>query len=618
MVRVLALVGLALCGLLVVFYGVSRGDWLRGFLAALTLAMAILPEELPVILTVFLALGAWRMSRKRVLTRHMPAIEMLGAATALCVDKTGTLTMNRMSVTRLYAKGETYDLSQQAVSALPEQFHELAEFAMLASQPDPFDPMDRAIRELGDEALQGTEHLHASWKVVREYPLAKSLLAISEVWVSPDSAQFVIATKGAPEAVADLCHLPEHEAAHLNESVARMAAEGLRVLGVAKAPFSGTPLPDQQHDFEFEFLGLIALADPVRPTVPSAIQECQTAGIRVIMITGDYPGTAMSIARQIGLESADVAITGPEVAAMDDQTLRDRVTRASVFARAVPEQKLQLVNALKANGEIVAMTGDGVNDSPALKAAHIGIAMGQRGTDVAREAADLVLLDDDFSSIVQAVRLGRRIFDNLKKAMAYIFAIHVPIAGLSLCAVLFRWPLILEPVHVAFLELIIDPACSIVFEAEAEEADIMQRPPRPATEHLFNKRMVIMSLLQGFGVLVILLTIFAVALHRGQSEENARTLTFTALVIANLALIVANRSWSRTILAILRTPNPAMWWVAGSAFVFLALVLYVPFLRALFHFSTLHPGDIGVCVGAGAVSIAWFETLKALDRRLGS
>ena len=616
MVRRLALAGLGLCLLLVVYYGLTRGDWLRGFLAALALAMAILPEELPVVLTVFLALGAWRMSRNRVLTRRMPAIEMLGAATTLCVDKTGTLTMNRMSVTRLYAKGETYDLSRQPVAAVPEEFHELAEFAILASQPDPFDPMDRAIRELGDEALEGTEHLHANWKVVREYPLAKNLLAISEVWASPDRAQFVIAAKGAPEAVTDLCHLPEQEVAPLNAAVARMAAEGLRVLGVAKAEFSSQTLPELQHDFDFEFLGLIALADPVRPTVPAAIKECQAAGIRVIMITGDYPGTAMSIARQIGLERASGAITGPEVAAMNERTLRERVTASNVFARAVPEQKLQLVNALKANGEIVAMTGDGVNDSPALKAAHIGIAMGQRGTDVAREASGLVLLDDDFSSIVQAVRLGRRIFDNLKKAMAYIFAIHVPIAGLSLCAVLFRWPLILEPIHIAFLELIIDPACSIVFEAEEEEADIMRRPPRAAAERLFNRQMIAMSLLQGFGVLIILLAIFAVALSRGQREQDARALTFTALVIANLALIATNRSWSRTIFGILRMPNPAMWWVVSGALVFLFLVLYVPFLRSLFHFSTLHLDDLALCAGAGLVSMAWFEAVKAwLGRR---
>ena len=619
MVRMLALTGLGLCVLLIVFYGLTRGDWLRGFLAALTLAMAILPEELPVVLSVFLALGAWRMSRKRVLTRHVAAIEMLGAATALCVDKTGTLTVNQMSVTRLFVKGETYDLTKESAGPIPEQFHELAEFATLASQPDPFDPMDRAIRALSGEALKGTEHLHASWKMVREYPLAKNLLAISEVWVSPDSAQLVIAAKGAPEAVADLCHLQVQETEQLNASVAQMAAEGLRVLGVAKAQFAGMDLPHWQHDFDFEFLGLIALADPVRSTVPAAVRECQTAGIRVIMITGDYPGTAMSIARQVGLESADGAITGPEVASMDDLILRGRVRRASVFARAVPEQKLQLVNALKANGEIVAMTGDGVNDSPALKAAHIGIAMGERGTDVAREAADLVLLNDDFSSIVEAVRLGRRIFDNLKKAMAYIFAIHVPIAGLSLCAVLFRWPLILEPVHVAFLELIIDPACSIVFEAEEEEADIMQRPPRSATEHLFHTQMVVTSLLQGFGVLVILLLIFAVALYRGQGEADARALTFTALVMANIALIVTNRSWSRNVLAILRTRNPAMWWVAGSAIFFLGLALYVPFLKQLFHFSTLHPYDIALCIGAGVVSMAWFELLKGLQgrRRVG-
>lgn len=616
MVRVLALFGLALCSLLVVFYGLTRGDWLRGFLAALTLAMAILPEELPVVLTVFLALGAWRISQKRVLARRVAAIEMLGAATALCVDKTGTLTQNQMSVSRLWVQGESWDLTNQpAPSSLPDAFHELAEFATLASQPDPFDPMDRAIRKLGDDALSGTEHLHASWKVVREYPLAKSLLAISEVWASPDSSQLVIAAKGAPEAIAELCHLPPEIAAPITDTVAKMANAGLRVVGVAKAEVPGGTLPDRQHDFDFEFLGLLALADPVRPAVPAAIRECQAAGIRVIMITGDYPGTAVSIARQISLDTTSPAITGPEVAAMDAATLGERLKTTAIFARAVPEQKLQLVNALKANGEIVAMTGDGVNDSPALKASHIGIAMCQRGTDVARESADLVLLDDDFSSIVQAIRLGRRIFDNLKKAMAYIFAIHVPIAGLSLCAVLFRWPLILEPIHIAFLELIIDPACSIVFEGEGEEAGIMQRPPRPASAHLFTKSMIILSVLQGTGVLAILLAIFGIALYRGQGEADARTLTLTSLVLANLAMIVSNRSWSGSLLAILRTPNPAMVWVAAGAFAALTLALYVPFLRTLFHFSTLHVGDLALCLGAGLVSLAWLELLKALRNR---
>ena len=615
MVRVLAWVGLGLCGFVVILYGVTRGDWLRGFLAALTLAMAILPEELPVVLTIFLALGAWRLSQKRVLTRRMEAIEMLGAATALCVDKTGTLTMNQMAVTRLAVNGECYDFSRQPVSGVPEAFHELAEYAILASQPDPFDPMDRAIRKLGDEALHGTGHLHESWKVVREYPLTKDLLAISEVWRSPDGAALMIAAKGAPEAIVDLCHLTQAMAAQIDKSAASMAAEGLRVLGVAKAHAASATLPGKQHDFEFKFVGLIALADPVRPEVAQAVDECQKAGIRVVMITGDYPGTAMSIARQIGLRNPHTAVTGPDVLAMNEQTLRECVQQTSIFARAVPEQKLQLVNALKANGEIVAMTGDGVNDSPALKAAHIGIAMGQRGTDVAREAADLVLLDDKFSSIVQAVRLGRRIFDNLKKAMAYAFAIHVPIAGLSLFAVLFRWPMILEPIHIAFLELIIDPACSLIFEAEPEEADIMRRPPRPAAEGLFNRGMVTISLLQGFGVLVILLVICGFALKQGRGVAEARALTFTSLVISNLVLIVSNRSWSQSLFAIIRTPNAAMWWVFGAAAVMLTLALYWPPLRGLFHFNTLHFDDIGFCLGAGLLGLGWIELLKALQRR---
>src|SRR5450631_724171 len=576
LVKVLALGGLAVCALLVVVYGLTRGDWLRGFLAALTLAMAILPEELPVVLTVFLALGAWRMSRNRVLTRRVAAIEMLGAATALCVDKTGTLTMNRMSVTRLHARGETYDFSKQPISAVPEQFHELAEFSMLASQPDPFDPMDRAIRKLGDEALQGTEHLHASWKVVREYPLAKSLLALSEVWTSPDSSQFVIATKGAPEAIGDLCHFSEQDAAVLNKTVAGMASEGLRVLGVAKAHFSSKALPDQQHDFDFEFLGLVALADPVRPAVPSAVQECQTAGIRVIMITGDYPGTAMSIARQIGLQGANVAISGPEVAAMDEQSLRGRVATASVFARAVPEQKLQLVNALKANGEIVAMTGDGVNDSPALKAAHIGIAMGQRGTDVAREAAALVLLDDDFTSIVGTVRLGRRIYDNIRNATRYLIAGKVPLAGMALLPLAAGWPLFFFPVHVVFLEFVIHPACSFVFEAERSDPHVMERMPRPVHERLYTPASLAIGVLLGLGVFAAVATTYGWALASGRSADAARAMAFAALVAGNIALIFANRSHSLTILEMAARENAALWWIVGATVAALCAVIYVP------------------------------------------
>ncbi len=617
LVRNLAIVGASLCILVIVLYGVTRGDWLHGFLAGITLAMATLPEELPVVMTIFLALGAWRISQKRVLTRRVPAIETLGSATVLCVDKTGTLTLNKMAVSKIFAHDKYFDVSH-IERKMPDAFHELVEFSILASQQDPFDPMEKAIHQLGETQLAQTEHLHGDWILVREYPLSKKLLALSHVWKSPDGAEFIIAAKGAPEAIADLCHLSETNRQILAARINTLANEGLRVLGVARARFAQTDLPGEQHDFDFEFLGLVALADPVRPTVPNAIKECYNAGIRVVMITGDYPGTAQNIARQIGLTPNDQFITGPELDALDDVELRRRIAHANIFARVVPEQKLRIVNAFKDNGEIVAMTGDGVNDAPALKSAHIGIAMGGRGTDVARESAALVLLDDDFSSIEQAVRLGRRIFDNIKKAIAYIFAIHVPIAGMSLLPVMFKMPLVLMPVHIVFLELIIDPACSTVFEAEPEEANVMNRPPRNSHEPLFGRRTLAMSVLQGASVLAIVFAVFAMALYRGLSENESRALSFTTLIVANLGLILTNRSWTRTIVATLKTPNTALWWVLGGATVFMTLALTVPFLRDLFQFGALDAIDVTICLVAGLVSIAWFEALKWFNGRHGT
>ena len=614
-VRILAMTGLALCILVVVVYGLTRGDWLYGSLAGITLAMAMLPEEFPVVMTIFLALGAWRMSRQRVLTRKVPAIETLGAATVLCVDKTGTLTMNQMKVDQLFALGNYFSVEKAGSASLPEKFHELLEFSILASQTDPFDPMEKAIRSLGEQYLASTEHLHRNWSLIHEYPLSRKLLSLSRVWKSPDGADYVIAAKGAPEAITDLCHLDEAQTQEISEHVARMADEGLRILGVAKARFRHESLPGEQHDFTFEFIGLIGLADPVRPSVPDAIKECYDAGIRVVMITGDYPGTARNIARRIGLTPDDACITGPELNEMSDDALRARIREVSIFARVIPEQKLRIVNALKEAGEIVAMTGDGVNDAPALKAANIGIAMGGRGTDVARESAALVLLDDDFSSIVRAVRMGRRIFDNIRKAISYIFAIHVPIAGMSLIPVLLDWPLVLLPVHIVFLELIIDPACSVVFEAEKEESNVMNRPPRCSGERLFSRRSLFISLIQGASVLLFVLAMYAIAIFRGQGEADARALSFTTLIIANLGLIITNRSWTRTIPDILRTPNTAQWWVVGGAVVFLGLVLTIPFLRELFKFDRLHAVDIFLCLAVGVVSILWFEALKVINAR---
>jgi len=612
LVRRLALVGLSLCVLVVIVFGLTRGNWLNGLLAGITLAMAILPEEFPVVLTIFLALGAWRISQRQVLTRRVPAIETLGSTTVLCVDKTGTLTLNRMSVRKLFTEGEYWDVSR-STALMPEIFHGLLEFSILASQTDPFDPMEKAIRELGEQYLAQTEHLHQNWTLVHEYPLSRELLALSRVWKSPGGSDYVIAAKGAPEAIADLCHFHEEQTGDLNGHISAMAEEGLRVLGVARACLRETRLPGLQHDYTFEFLGLIGLADPVRPTVSEAVRECYEAGIRVVMITGDYPGTAQNVARQIGLVSRDPFILGSDLDCMDDSQLQDRIKTVSIFARVVPEQKLRLVDAFKANGEVVAMTGDGVNDAPALKSAHIGIAMGARGTDVARESSALVLLDDDFSSIVQAVKMGRRIFDNIKKAIAYIVAIHVPIAGISLIPVLLQWPLVLLPVHVVFLELIIDPACSVVFEAEAEETGVMRRPPRNPKESLFSGRTLAMSLLQGASVLLIVLAVFGIALSRGLGESEARALTFTTLIIANLGLILTNRSWSRTILSTLRSPNRALWWVLGGATVFLGAVLCIPVLRSLFRLSTLHVIDLLICLSAGVVSILWFEGLKMVQ-----
>jgi P-type Ca2+ transporter type 2C len=618
-VRTIALAGLFLCVTIVIVYGLTRHNWLEGFLAGITLAMAILPEEFPVVLTVFLALGAWRISQKNVLTRQVPAIETLGSATVLCVDKTGTLTENRMSVQKYFAGGQMCNHGEAGTNTVPEVCHEVAEYSILASKKDPFDPMERALFRLKDGDFGKTEHIHQNWELIQEYPLEPDLLAMSNVWRSPDGNDYIIAAKGAPEAIADLCHFDTAQMQALDEQIDIMASEGLRVLGVAKASFTHPRLPGEQHDFTFTFLGLVGFADPVRPQVKEAVSECYSAGIRVFMITGDYPLTAQNIARQIGLDGAEYCITGAELEAMSDEDLRQHISSFTLFARVVPEQKLRIVDALKANGEVVAMTGDGVNDAPALKSADIGIAMGGRGTDVAREASSLVLLDDNFTSIVSAVRLGRRIFDNLKKAMAYIFSVHVPIAGISLIPVLFNMPLVLLPVHIVFLELIIDPACSIVFESEKEEADVMNRPPRKTEEGLFTRKHLALSLLQGFVVLAFILAVYIGAPGRGFGEAQVRTLTFTTIVIANLCLILTNRSWSGTILDTLssRSPNRALAWVFAGTLSCLFLVLSVPALRDLFLFAPVPFIDLAACAGAGVLSVLWFEIYKYWARKTG-
>lgn len=620
LVKTLALVGLGLCVVLVASLWWLHGDWIAAVLSGITLAMAILPEEFPVVLTVFLALGAWRLSRSRVLTRRVAAIETLGAATVLCVDKTGTLTQNRMAVHTLVAGDVQFRIpAGEAPLKLPEALHEVLEFGILASDAEPFDPMDQALQALGKRALAGADagHLHRDWELVHEYALSPELRALSHVWQSGTATARVVAAKGAPEAIADLCHLDAAAKGTLAAQVDALSAEGLRVLGVAQARFEGEDWPADQHAFAFTLVGLVALADPLRPSVPAALQECREAGIRVVMITGDYPGTAAAIAREAGLDPGTV-ISGDELGQWSDAELGARIHDTTVFARVVPDQKLRIVEAFKANGEVVAMTGDGVNDAPALKAAHIGIAMGGRGTDVAREAASLVLLDDEFPAIVAAVRLGRRIYGNLRKAMAYILAIHIPIAGLALLPVLFGWPPMFFPVHVAFLEFIIDPACSIVFEAERGEADAMRRPPRKKDEPLFGGRTLLVSLLQGAGVLAATVAVFGLALHAGMADGQARAMTFATLVVSNLALIFANRSWATTVLGSLGNPNRALWIVTGGTLVGLIVVLELPVAQHLFHFASVPLPALGLAALAGLVGVGWFEVYKVVERRLGA
>lgn len=597
LVRLFALGGVFISVLFTVLYGWFQSTWLNAFLGGIALSMSLLPEEFPVILTVFMVMGAWRISRAGVLTRRSAAIETLGAATVLCTDKTGTLTENRMTIadTRPVGSGVGAEM--------------VVAFGRLASQIKPFDPMELAFHLRADELAIDAVAAH---DLVYQYPFGSGLLAMTNVWRQQDGS-LLAAAKGAPEAIAGLCRFSSDRQAVLAQDAERMAAQGMRVLGVAKAVLKGDP-PGSQQDIAFDFLGLVGLADPVRASVPSAVRECRAAGIRVIMITGDYPATASAIAQEAGLDISD-SISGSDVTLLDDAALADRVKTATVFARIQPEQKMRIVQALKTNDEIVAMTGDGVNDAPSLKAAHIGIAMGGRGTDVAREASAIVLIQDDFSSIVHTIRLGRRIYDNIRKAMGFVMAAHIPIAGLALLPLAFGIPLILFPVHMAFLEMVVDPVSSIAFEAEPEEGDVMSRPPRNPKSPLFSFPLILWSLLQGTTVLVATAAIFLIAWTRGMPEAEVRSLAFVALVVGNIAMILAGRSFSTSVVRALSRPNPVLWTVLGVDAALLTAILSWQPLREIFRFGPLHSDDLLLCIGVGFATLLVLELLKRPFRR---
>jgi P-type Ca2+ transporter type 2C len=558
LVGLLGLVAIAFCVIVAAAYGALREDWVGGLLAGITVAIALIPEEFPMVLAVFMALGAWRLATHRVLVRRSAVIETLGAASVLCVDKTGTLTENRMRVARLWIGDHRHDIREN--DARDDAVSKALRIARLASAAHPVDPMDRAVDALTPLAEREPE---------QTWPLQSGRLAVVQLWESKEG-EGEVAAKGAPEAIFALCRLSDEQIAVLHAAIAEFAEDGLRVLGVASAnaprDFAGEP-----EDLRFSFVCLIGFLDPLRANASAALAEAQRAGIKVVMITGDHPATAAAIARAAGIDTRAGVLTGADVADLPLPTLRERLREVRVFARIAPQQKLLLVEALRANGEVVAMTGDGVNDAPALEAAHVGIAMGRRGTDVAREAADLVLLDDSFASIVGGIRLGRRIFSNLRNALTYITAIHIPIAGLALTPILLGQPPLLFPMHVMLMELVIDPTCALVFEAERSESKAMQRPPRRKDEPLFGTVQIRTAVFQGALLLLGVLALYSWALV-GHSEGEARGAAFIALVLGNLTLALADSMASGGLLARHRR---VFWAIAGGVLLILTLIFSV-------------------------------------------
>lgn len=613
LVRVFAAVAITASLAIVAIIGLAQGDWLQAVLGGIAIGMSLLPEEFPLVLAAFMVMGAWRLSRAGVLTRRAAAIEMLGAATVLCTDKTGTLTENRMTVAEIRTVAATWRADAEPDAGEPgSDIAAVLATALLASSPEPSDPMEKALHELAGKTTQAAGPFD-SGRLVRRYGLQPTLLAMSNVWQAADDSR-IMATKGAPETVAALCRLGASDQVWLRKAVDEMAAEGVRVLAVARARLPEGPLPDSQATCSPEFVGLVGFVDPLRDNVPAAIRECRSAQIRVVMITGDYPMTAQAIAVRAGL-GAGTAVDGSTLAGLEGSALRECIRTTDVFARIMPEQKLGLVEALKADGEVVAMTGDGVNDAPALRAAHIGVAMGGRGTDVAREASSIVLLDDDFGSIVRTIRLGRRIYDNLRKASAYIVAVHVPIAGLALLPLLLGLPFMLSPVHIAFLEMVIDPVCSIAFEAETEEQDLMRRPPRAADSRLLSPAMMWFSLLQGGTAMAVLAIVLLEGIRRDMPPEELRAFMFTSLVLINVGLIVVNRSFSSSLAAGFRRPNIFLWSLLGLVAIVLTAALTWPPAMALFQFGSLHLDDLAVSFGATGALVLALEAVKPWWRR---
>ena len=604
LIRTLGIIGIILCISVILLFYFTRGNFLHSLLNGLAAAMAILPEEFPVVLTVFLALGAWRLSKKNVLTRKPSAIETLGSATILCSDKTGTITQNKMIIASVYNDGAI--IQKEDFNKLDEKQQTVIRHAYYASTPRSSDPMEKAIISANEALTKSDEN----FEFLKEYSFSHELMAMTRIYKNPVTNEMYAIAKGAPETLFELCRLDTSEKNNVLQAVHDIASSGKRVIAIASTLLKNDQLPESQKEFQFTLDGLIGLEDPIRPEVPQAIQECRSAGIKVMMITGDFPETAKNIGKQIGLEEQEI-LTGEELEKLSDNELAVKIASISILARVKPEQKLRIVEALKRNKEIVAMTGDGVNDAPALKAAHIGISMGNKGTDVAREASSLVLIDDNFASIVSAIRMGRTIFDNLQKAMSYILSIHIPIIGLTLLPAFFSsYPILLMPLHIILLELIIDPVSSIAFESEGEEKGIMDRHPRNPLEPFFGTKIILRSVAHGILLLVMVLIVFYITKQEGHSDEASRTISFTALVLGNLFMAMSKLSSTKSFASELISRN----WQAKIIFI-LALILYscilfIPSLSSLFNLKFPGFKEIGIAFIAAFVLLSILEIIK--------
>lgn len=587
---------------------------LDSLLKALTLAMSIIPEEIPVAFTTFMALGAWRLMKMGIIVKHTKTVETLGSATVICTDKTGTITENKMSLAQWYTlSNNTMNGNENSNEKISTEEQELLAISMWASEPIPFDGMEIALHEAYSKLDIDDARPH--FKLIHEYPLDGKPPMMTHIFENHKGTR-IIAVKGAPEAIIACSKLSKDEVQKINNAIESMSEEGFRVLGVGVSEFVGKPFPKTQQEFAFNFLGVVAFYDPPKENIKKVFDTFYNAGIQVKIVTGDNATTTSTIARQIGFNNPENTLNGDELMEMDDATLKKKVMETTIFTRMFPEAKLKIIEALKANNQIVAMTGDGVNDGPALKSAHIGIAMGKKGTEIAKQAANLILIEDDLAKMTDAIAMGRKIYINLKKAIQYIISIHIPIVLIVFIPLVLGWiyPNIFSPVHIIFLEIIMGPTCSIIYENEPMESNLMLQKPRPLTNTFFNLKEITISIVQGLVITLGLLFVYQYCVRENCTESVTRTVVFLTLIASNIFLTLANRSFYYSILTTIKYKNNLVLMIIGITVLITSLLLFVPVFSHFFLFETVSTMQIVMSILVGFVSVMWIEIFKAVKR----